>query len=642
MQGHATKRASERGGILVVTMIALMLAMSLAYAATSLATARKGAVSKDGRDLQARAAAEAGVHRAIAWAREMVSLDAADPFAALDHVAGQLDGLGEPVAYTLADGEPLASNGRTYGWLTITVAAIQNGSSRDLRITASGHVPDSDRPLATATAHAVVRLARRPAPAQEHAYFVNHWAWLYSDKIAIQGNAGSNGQFDCGGQKPTIDGSPRYASLSLADPLHPDLQDYQDDNGDGVEDGSDGGLYSAWDIVNADKVQGMGGLPQNQHAFGERVTMPQLANLASVEADAIAQGSSLAIGGGLDAFGVALPPTVVSDAVLGDGVGEQQNVVLIGTVDQPILLDGPVVVRGDVIIKGVVSGQGSIYASGNLYIADDVTYLNPPTSWTPASNSEADVEAWLAANTGADFCGLFARENVVIGDFTQPEWSSSVDAWLSDPANESSEDAGSDGVPNTLVGKDGLSGTADDDVLEGDGCWTVEHYTTTHADLGVIPAGKAVGDVIPGSGEDVDGDGVQDATLSVADFALAAALDSGEWAGNLPGGTTSYDQISSIKMTTIESAVATEHAAAGVSLSNGDVFELRGGLCSRIEVMLANTLKIQFTFDDRMTAGGLYPDLLPQVVVPPQILAWQWTEEDLHLVLAAAAGVAAP
>jgi hypothetical protein len=637
------KRSSERGGILVVTMIALMLAMSLAYAATSLATARKSAVSKEGRDLQARAAAEAGVHRAIAWAQEMVALDAANPFAAIDHVAGQLDVAGAPIAYTLADGELLASNGRSYAALTITVAAVANGASRDLRITASGHVPDATHPLATATAHAIVRLARRPAPAQENAYFVNHWAWLYSDKIAIQGNAGSNGQLDCGGHKPTVDGSPRYAGISLADPLHPDLQGYVDDNGDMVEDGSDGGLYSAWDIVGADKVQGMGGLSENQHAFGDRVTMPQITNLAPIEATAIAHGSSLAIGGGYDAFGVPLPPTVVADAVLGDGVGEQQNLVLIGTVDQPILLDGPVVVRGDVIIKGVVTGQGSIYASCNLYIADDVTYLNPPTSWTPASNSEADVEAWLAANTAADFCGLFARENVVIGDFTQPEWTAQVDAWLSDPANESSEDAGTDGIPNTIAGKDGKSGTADDDVLEGDGCWTVEHYTTTHADLGVIPAGKSVGDVIPGTGEDLDGDGVQDATVSVADFGLAAALDSGEWAGNLPGGTTCYDQIASIKMTTIESAVATEHAAAGVSLSNGTAFELRGGLVARIEAMLASTQKIQFTFDGRMTAGGLYPDLLPQVVVPPQILAWQWTEENLHHVLAAAAaGGAAP
>ena len=44
--------------------------------------------------------------------------------------------------------------------------------------------------------------------------------------------------------------------------------------------------------------------------------------------------------------------------------------------------------------------------------------------------------------------------------------------------NTSAEDSGVDRIPSTAVGKDGITGTADDDVLEGDGSWTVECYTS--------------------------------------------------------------------------------------------------------------------------------------------------------------------
>src|SRR5262249_8804931 len=153
-----------------------------------------------------------------------------------------------------------------------------------------------------------------------------------------------------------------------------------------------------------------------------------------------------------------------------------------------------------------------------VYVADNLTYANPPTTWLPASNTEADTETWLAANTGKDFVGLFARENVVMGDFTNGTWRAYVGWWLGDPMNASQEDAGTDLIPDTRYGRDGIANTADDDPLEGDGVWTVERYTQQQYDLGLVPPGKNVGDVIPGSGEDIDGDGVFDDTLTLNDF----------------------------------------------------------------------------------------------------------------------------
>ncbi len=632
------RRQDQRGGVLIVALIAMVLAVSLAFAATTLSTSRRSAVARDERDLQARATAEAGVQRVMAWAQELAALDPARPFAAIDALAGRTALDGTPIPFVLADGELLTGAARSYGALTVSLTARANGDARDLRITATGHVPDVNAPLAKATAHAIVRLAPRPAPGFEYAYFVNHWAWLYSSRINVYGNAGSNGQFDAGDRAPGLFGNPRYRSVSRADPAHPDLVGYLDDNHDGVTDGSDGGIYSAWDIVGSDSVRGMGGNTANQHAFGAPLAMPQLADLSVRESDALATGANVSLSGGYDASGNPLPPIELADAVLGDEPGEQQNLVLIGTANQPIVLNGPIVVRGDVIIKGVVTGKGAIYAGGNIYVADNVTYANPPSQWQPASMSEADLEAWLAAERQRDFCGLFARENVVMGDFTNATWRTWVDKWLADPGNASAEDAGLDGIPGTLLGRDGIAGTADDDVLEGDGTWTVDHYTQAHADAGILPPGKVVGDPIPASGEDIDADGVQDGAITLNDFDLPATLDSGAWAGNLPPGTTQFKQLSTVGLTTIEATVATSHAAAMASLASRNEFNLRGSLVSRVEAMVSSTTKLNFTFDLRLLGGGLHPELLPPVLAPPQIVAWQWSGEDLHQLLAAAGG----
>ncbi len=627
----------RRGGVLVVTLIAVLLALTLAFAATSLSTARSGEVVRSERDLQARAAAESGVQFAMAWAQELAALDPADPFGGIDRLAGNSGPDGAPLPLVLADLAPLASSGRSFASYTVEVASRVQGDGRDLAVTATGHVRAGSVAVAKATAHAQVRVSRRTAPALEHAYFVNHWAWLWSDRITLWGNGGSNGQFDCGGKSPAVTGLPRFGGLSLADPLHPDLQGYTDDNRDGVHDGRDGGLFSAWDIVGSDRVRGSGGEARNRHAFGAPTAMPPLADLRGAEALALAQGASILQQGGIGGDGKPLPPILLCDAVLGDEKGEPGNLVLIGTTAQPIVLDGPVVVRGDVILKGVITGKGSIHAGGNIYIAGDLTYAKPPAPW-PGTLDEAALEAWLAASIDADFCGLYARENVVIGDFTDEYWRDRVERWLTDPANDSTEDAGGDGIPHTVDGKDGIAGTADDDVLEGDGLWTVEHFSDLHEKYGLLPPGKAVGDPIPGSGEDLDGDGQFDDSITLDDFELAAPLDSGEWAGNLPPGTADFGELSTTSLKAIDALVASNHATAMASFAYRENFHLRGGLATRVEALVAANKSLQFWQDPRLLGGGLFPDLVPRVVAAPQLVAWRWTDEDLHELIAARTG----
>ncbi|RMG43151.1 MAG: hypothetical protein D6718_12830 [Acidobacteria bacterium] len=237
------------------------------------------------------------------------------------------------------------------------------------------------------------------------------------------------------------------------------------------------------------------------------------------------------------------------DGLPGTDDDESPFMILDGRI-QPIIIDGPVVIgspgpdgvwntadeydasglrpmTGAVIILGRVSGQGSIYSAGNIYIPDELAYDAPPLPHLPGSGpppgtgypngpstlfpsmAEEDIEAWLALTStsppagayrvrDADMLGLFARENIVIGRFTGGLHWDEVDAWLANPDNESREDLGADRLPNTL------------DADEGNGVWDVRTYGADGANQcgsGLRPAGYAPGDVVPGSGEDLDGDG---------------------------------------------------------------------------------------------------------------------------------------
>jgi hypothetical protein len=54
------------------------------------------------------------------------------------------------------------------------------------------------------------------------------------------------------------------------------------------------------------------------------------------------------------------------------------NLILIGTDDDPIVIDKKVAVDGDLVIEGKVKGWGQIYVRGNVYVTGDVTYADAP------------------------------------------------------------------------------------------------------------------------------------------------------------------------------------------------------------------------------------------------------------------------
>ncbi|HGY10639.1 MAG TPA: hypothetical protein ENK37_11420 [Oceanithermus profundus] len=98
------------------------------------------------------------------------------------------------------------------------------------------------------------------------------------------------------------------------------------------------------------------------------------------------------------------------------------NLVLIGTPNNPIVVDEDVFIEGDVIIKGVVTGKGAIYAGRNLYVAGDVVVQNPPDPpghGVCAGLNDPDECARANIAAGKDELRLAARGNMIIGDFTE-------------------------------------------------------------------------------------------------------------------------------------------------------------------------------------------------------------------------------
>ncbi|MCC6405548.1 MAG: hypothetical protein IT453_00180 [Planctomycetes bacterium] len=593
----------------------------LLYASAALSTVEIKESRHAIDDVRAAELANAGVERGLLLLRQTAAAAGTqNPLGTLTNLFAGGPTINPIVAEAVQDGAS------TVGTYSVTLTAIeQTATSITVAIQATGYLPDApqnlgpnERVSAWRAVQTNVRYELAPSEVFDYGYFINNWGWFYGDTIYCNGNARSNGQFDVGGYKPTCTGQALYDEVTLVG-ANANLSGYHDDNHDGLQDGNDGGVFAGWDITGAANLQGNGGLASNQHEYDGAISMPNLTDLTPYEAAATSLNSTIQISG-----------TTYSDAVYGDEAGEKQNLYLVGTASNPIVLNGPIVVRGDVIISGYVTGQGAIYAGGNVYCPSSVLYKNGPSTPRPANGSEAATEAWVTANWNKDFLGLFARENIVVGDHTNSTWRTYVNWWMSSSLNKSDEDAGEDGIPNTKAGMDGVLGTSDDDLLEGDGTFTIDHYTDADLALGLIPAGKNVGDPIPGTGEDIDGDGVYDDSLTLADVTLTTAMNTTNFGGNMPAsGIASYSSISSLYANQLDAVFYTNHSFCWTVLGSSDA-KINGSIVSRNENIVYGTPKAVFNYDSRLLGGntGKCAPFLPRTLHDPEILRWTRLDFD--------------
>ena len=600
----------ERGSILVVVLFLVILMASFCLSSVMISQSDSRQTDFLMHRTQALYVAQAGIEDLV---REFTNMRAASPihqpFLWYETLGGQV----------LHDGTWLTKDGITAGQYDVTVSEVNavDTWTRDVVVQAIGYVPSKDHPqVVRRTIDAVVRVSVGRSEVFDYVYFINNWGWYYGSTIIANGNIRSNGQFDGGGYQAMVNAIPRFQKLEGTDfqgPL------------------DDGGLYSGWNMIQTQNMRGDAnvvwtqddadagrcedddvGEKRYQHPYQYQIPMPNLSDLTAYETLARTKGSTIKIGGS----------TIVA-SVQGDDPGERQHLYLRGTTTDPIVIDGPVVVRGCVIISGVVTGQGSIYSGGNVYVPQNLTYANPPSA-TPTDPDEAAMESWVAANTDADALGLFAREHIVVGDYTDRNWQYYVNSWRTDHRNKSEEDAGEDGIPNTAAGRDGIGGTADDDVLEDDDTWTVEYYTAMHQSEGLIPDGSHVGDPIPGTGEDIDGDGQYDRTCQMNEFNLPMSLSSVHWAGNTPRPGTQYTDIASCDtLTRLDAAFYTNHHFAMLTTAWGQDMTFNGCIVSRNESIIYGTDHLICNYDYRLLGEGeSHGFYLPKTWNPVEIIYW--------------------
>lgn len=82
------------------------------------------------------------------------------------------------------------------------------------------------------------------------------------------------------------------------------------------------------------------------------------------------------------------------------------NLILVGTQDDPIVIDKKVAVNGDLVIKGPVKGWGQLLVRGNTYVVGDVTY------------ADAEGTFGQAADGSKNGFALTSGGSVMIGDYT--------------------------------------------------------------------------------------------------------------------------------------------------------------------------------------------------------------------------------
>lgn len=599
MVPRSKRKAGEQGSIPL--MMAVSVALTVGGFVATVMTVTSGEVFKARQDsyrIRSEMIADLALEEGVAWVRRAQSLASMNaPFAAFDN-------LSEDDWTPIFEDEPAESEGVRVGTYSVWVRLRPSANilARDIEIRALGRYDVGAGELAYDDGGIERRLVARsemaPSDLFDYAYFLNNWGWFYGDSIIANGNVRANGQFDAGGTAATVNGTPRYARV-LKNGTNYSLQDKQDD----------GGIYAGWDIVGVNRLRGMGAQAANQYTFQEPLTMPNLTELGLYESIAKTKSSTVRVSAGLSS-----PRTI--NAVFGDDPGESGNLYLVGTASNPIVLNGPIVARGHVFIKGVVSGQGAIYAGGNIYVGDDITYLNPPATPRPSSTDKALVEAWIAANATRDTLGLYAREHIVIGNATTSDFRNHVDGWLNDSRNGSKEDAGKDNIPNTKNGRDGIAGTDDDDVLEGNNAWDVERYNAEHQAQGLIPAGRKVGDPIPGTGEDIDGDGAYDGTTSLSELEMPSTAWSGSWGGNKPSGRT-YAQESTNNIARLDAAFYTNHTLAARVVNSGGTIQWNGSMVARNEAIVYTASRLEMNHDARLYGGGeLFHYNLPKEFMP--------------------------
>jgi hypothetical protein len=540
----------------------------------------------------------------------------------------------------------------------------------------------ADPARTTRTVNECYNVGMAPVDALNFSYVQNNWAWwsgFATNQADLAGNSGSNGYYSVLSGAVSVAGG---APLSYNGNVYTDV------------------AYIARSLTGTGTMNTGGGTVQQ--------SFPQLAfpkNLSTVAVDsgpfitkakALAQADSstgkiteqTVIVTQAPSGTTPLLYTVVSskDVVTG-GVysGSNENLVVgsltatrglsttylsttnpprVGDVMKVVSISGMVVVKGNLAVQGYFTGRGSLYAGRNIYMSGDVLYANPPSTY-PSQTSPGTTSQSPSGDPGSnggtpsgDYTSdqvLFASgKSILAGDVSNKGrwWTNDVSPWLlyKDPigeyVNDNHEDSGVDGIVSDLDSK------------ENDGLWTVEIRNTTTgqeqlADLPIVknaynnkvaqvPSGWAV---VPGTGEDTDGDGLYTPPCDYdRDFNFSSRTDadgnynkqafSSTYFDNFPSGVSNYSDNKYLHdVHRIDGFLMANYSISGetgaVSGSNSNIVVF-GGEASRADGQIAYlggyTLALmqdqRFMSDPNASANSFIG-----APMAPRIVYLQWSEQ---------------
>jgi cytoskeletal protein CcmA (bactofilin family) len=450
MKQHADFQVREKGSaFFVITIFAITSTLLVgAFLSTSLAKVRH--VELRVAETSAFNAAESGLNAAIAriWTIYKSSSDH-ERVAAVDKLDGKHD---EDDKLVIEDRQV----GRSRFTVEVRRVVAAGLTHADVELVSTG-----TNGSATSTVVAAVRFGRKPSEVFNHAYFINNFGWLWGSTITVNGSVRSNGNFSV--RNATVNGdihASENEDIGAAGTVTGDSSNKTIDEYNGLygnqarptnpaappEDANGNGILDPGEDTNGngelDDFEYEGGYDGESERFEAQqpVDMPYLGDLAVYRDLATHQGGKLSQG-----------ETVLIDAVLGDDDAESDDIILVGTEEDPLIIDGPVVVEGDVVIRGVIKGRGTIYAGRNVHVVGNLSYETPPQWPKPAT----DLEAMKAANANSDLVGLAAKGSVIIGDYTQSWWKSATNYYQRPPFTQSYQVDPSDAANGYVTGTDG-------------------------------------------------------------------------------------------------------------------------------------------------------------------------------------------
>jgi len=640
-------KTDNRGMAMAVVIPILLLISFLGIVAVMNSNTYIDIAGSVKRNSQAFYVAEAGLERAIneyVWGNffdENVS-PMINPF-------GWLENLDDSLFY---NNVALGND----GYYSARVTGVSNPGPRspyidcrDVTIEATGRANGGTEEV---TLEATMRFGVLPSGVFDYAYFINHfgwWAGFPSNGAVANGNVRANGHFDLLSGYFRGNGNPRF------NPVTGQVLDL-------------GGAYAGGYVypTNGSGYQGMVADSVNRHSYGgvdkskddrAQIEMPNLNDPADLDNDGIvdelnpyyiglANGNFGADMGkvGIDdnSNGVLDESEVLVRGTYGDDAGELGNLALIGTDAKPIIIVGTVAVTQNLAIKGTIKGQGSFYVGRNTYIGDQLKYANPPTT-KPIFNYGTEtpeqylarLDTWRQDNRTRDMVAFMTVNNIVAGNHTQSSWRNYITnagGWLVDYRNNGKEDVGVDGVFGRL---DDRLNPYQASYKENDGYFTVVIADANgYQRLEDLPIVGGVAQVpggyhiVPGTGEDLDGDGKYTGAYSYAtDINFNTPFNSTNFY-NLPSTITNYSGFSSFSTSRMDGVFYTNHSICGWFT---DYCVFNGAVIARNEAIVLTGGHVTLNHDDRLTSN--YHDLNDQHIYLPLIKSFStisWADKSVR------------